>query len=145
MRSTGHSILFYKDPKVSEFQLPVEDIYLFLDKNHFTLLEPLDSKMTIDTLISEDATEGKEKKIQICLIDSDLCISTSVLDEALICGTDMALVEGDNVTLSEADSNAIFKNRATNGKNYPHLYMMSTFSHLLYNIKAIFAREITGM
>ena len=131
-----HNALYYKS---SESQS--KDIYLYLNNDHFTLLEPTDST-TIEDLLSADASlEPRDKRIYMVVNDSPECISSSVLYETCKFGSDVDLVEENE---SEAKSDEIFKNKATNGKNYPHLYMMSTFSHLLYNIRAVFAREITG-
>ena len=107
-----------------------KDIILFLNNYHFTLLEPVDSSITIDTLVLNDGKlELANKQIELMQIDPAR-ISTSV-----------ALLGAP----SEANSSENFGNKATNGKKFPHLYMVSTFSHLLYNISAIFADEIKGI
>lgn len=119
----------------------MQDIFLYQSNDHFTLLEPFDSETTIDTLLSNDIN----KNMELVEIYPNR-ISPSVYEISELVQNVALVKENDSTTLEEKsdETTECFKNKANNGKNVPHLYMMSTFSHLLYNIKTIFAREISG-
>jgi hypothetical protein len=132
----------YSDSKLLDS--PSQDIILFLNDSHFTLLEPVEPSTTIDTLVTENDKLDLENR-QLAFMKIDPARFSTSVHEAYILDSNVALLEGHDVPSSEANSDENFTNKATNGKNCPHLYMMSTFSHLLYNISTIFAREIKGI